>query len=128
MQFIQHDADDLHLIRSVQHDAVRIGERAWSASLLLTPAEGAREWPVAALEDLGRDTLKPVLEYQPDVLLVGTGRRMRLPGLEVQRMLAEHNIGVEFMALDAAARTFNVLAVEGRRVMLALIWEPGTQG
>jgi uncharacterized protein len=48
---------------------------------------------------------------------------MQIPDWSLQRQLLQRSIGVEAMTLDAAARTYNILAGENRRVMAALIWE-----
>jgi len=56
-----------------------------------------------------------------DVVLLGLGPDQRMIPAEVQAFFDERNIGVEPMATPAAARTFNVLLGEGRRVGAALM-------
>jgi len=56
-----------------------------------------------------------------DVVLLGLGPEQRLIPPEVQAFFDERQIGVEPMATPAAARTFNVLLGEGRRVGAALM-------
>ena len=55
------------------------------------------------------------------VLLLGVGRTMALPPLDVRRAFIDANIGLEAMDTGAAARTYNVLLAEGRPVAAALI-------
>ncbi|MBP6781208.1 MAG: hypothetical protein KA148_11820, partial [Ottowia sp.] len=43
------------------------------------------------------------------------------------RALIEAGIGVEAMDTGAACRTYNILAGEGRRVIAALLLEPGEE-
>ncbi len=57
----------------------------------------------------------------PEVLLVGTGRRLVHLPPALRRALRERGIVVEVMDTGAAARTFNVLLAEGRSVGAALI-------
>ena len=57
----------------------------------------------------------------PEVLLVGTGRRQHLLGPEQVRPLLAMGVGVEAMDTQAAARTYNILMAEGRRVVVALL-------
>jgi len=57
----------------------------------------------------------------PEVLLVGTGSRQRLLPPDTLRPLLAAGIGVEAMDTEAAARTYNILMAEGRRVVVALI-------
>ncbi len=56
-----------------------------------------------------------------DVVLIGMGPDQRLCSPEVQAFFDTRGIGVEPMATPAAARTFNVLMGEGRRVAAALL-------
>lgn len=56
-----------------------------------------------------------------EVVLIGTGaRQVMLSGALVAPLL-RLGIGVEAMSTQAAARTYNILMSEGRRVVVALI-------
>lgn len=57
---------------------------------------------------------------QAEIVLLGTGPRLRFPHPSLTRPLIEAGIGLEVMDTGAACRTFNLLASEGRKV-LALI-------
>jgi uncharacterized protein len=61
------------------------------------------------------------MQNPPEVLLIGTGRRTVFPDAEVLRALNEAHIGFECMDSRAAARTYNILAAEGRDVSAALL-------
>ena len=54
-------------------------------------------------------------------MLLGTGARQRFPHPRLYRMLIDAGIGVEVMDSAAAARTYNIIAAEGRRVAAALL-------
>lgn len=123
MQLTEHRPDGQYYVHSVRDDAVRIVETSYSRSLLLTPDRGVVDWPVAAVADIDEHALAPIVEYRPDVVLLATGRSIVFPDHRVQYALLRHGIGLEVMTLEAAARTFNVLASEARRVMAAMIWE-----
>jgi uncharacterized protein len=60
---------------------------------------------------------------RPEVLLVGTGVKQFMLPHAVTSPLLKAGIGVETMSTQAAARTFNILMAEGRRVMTALLTE-----
>ncbi len=60
---------------------------------------------------------------RPEVLLVGTGIKQFMLPHAVTSPLLKAGIGVESMSTQAAARTFNILMAEGRRVMAALLTE-----
>lgn len=56
-----------------------------------------------------------------DVLFVGTGAETAHLPVAFRRTLEEAGLGVEAMNSPAAARTYNVLVSEGRRVAAALL-------
>lgn len=98
------------------------GERH-EGSLLIVGDE-PRPWPVGRLSELTLDSLGPVLEAGPsqvEFVLLGAGLRNALPPREVREGLQRAGIGLEFMDTPAAARLYNVLTSEGRRVAAALI-------
>ena len=62
-----------------------------------------------------------MLALQPEVVVLGTGARQVFPPASVLAACLSRGIGIEVMANPAAARTFHVLAGEGRKVVAALI-------
>lgn len=98
------------------------GERHEGSVLIL--GDEARSWPVASLADLTVAALAPVLEAgraEVEFLLLGVGLRNAQPPREVRDALQRAGIGLEFMDTPAAARLYNVLTAEGRRLAAALI-------
>lgn len=86
------------------------------------------EWPVNCFEELEAKHMDMLLELEPEVILVGTGNQLRFPPPScAERVLAE-GVGVEYMDIGAACRTYNILTAEGRRVAVALILENGKSG
>lgn len=82
----------------------------------------ARIDPMAFL-DADESETSPRDPNQPEVLLVGTGTRQHLLPMDILAPLMRQGIGVECMTTPAAARTYNVLMAEGRRVIAALLTE-----
>jgi len=56
--------------------------------------------------------------------VVGTGTKNLFPPRDLVFGFARRGVGLEVMDTAAAARTFNVLAGEGRRVAAVLNLEP----
>ena len=74
------------------------------------------------------DTAAPLsLVDRIDVLFVGTGEGIAHVPAAFRAALEEQGIGVEVMASPTAARTYNVLLGEGRRVAVALLPVQGGQ-
>src|SRR3546814_200303 len=74
--------------------------------------------PLAFL-DAGDTPTKP--EDAPEVVLIGTGLTQKFLPHQVAETLIGLGIGVEAMTTQAAARTYNILMAEGRRVVVALL-------
>lgn len=84
----------------------------------------ARPWAVTSLPDLTLEALAPVLAVgstEVEFVLLGTGPRNAQPPREVREGLRKAGIGLEFMDTPTAARIYNVLTSEGRRLAAALI-------
>ena len=79
------------------------------------------EWETEAFEALGVGDFERLAELDPEVVLLGTGARLRFPPPGITRPLIEARKGLEVMDVQAACRTFNILASEGRRVVAALL-------
>ena len=91
---------------------------------LLIVGDAAQPWPVTSLAELDPASLGPVFEAgRADVefLLLGVGARNAQPPRAVREALQRAGIGLEFMDTPAAARLYNVLTSEGRRLAVALI-------
>jgi uncharacterized protein len=67
--------------------------------------------------------LRRLLDFSPELVLLGTGPRQRFPRPALLRPLIEARVGFEVMDLQAACRTFNILVGEGRRVAAALLFD-----
>ena len=93
----------------------RIGGEVWSGAVL-TGASGTSAWG-------GYDDLTALLarKDQVDVIFVGTGAEVAHIPAALRDALEAEGLGVEAMASPAAARTYNVLISEGRRVAAALL-------
>lgn len=106
-------------------DHVLVNDHRHAASLLLT-AQGVEVAPWAGLgfEALTAEHFAWVAHHDLDILLLGTGARLRFPHPSLTRALVEAHIGLEVMDIGALCRTYNILATEGRSVGAAVLIEP----
>jgi len=93
-------------------------------SLLVMPEGPIEPWPVDRFEDLTPEHFEALLDKGAEVVLLGTGDRLRFPHPRLTAALARRRIGVEAMDLQAACRTYNILMAEGRKVAAVLLLEP----
>jgi len=100
---------------------VTINGQRHDANMIVTPAR-ILPWNVAAFDALAEADFEVFLELDLEVLLLGTGSRQRFPQPRLTQALARKRVGVEVMDLQAACRTYNILAAEERRVAAALLF------
>ena len=84
----------------------------------------ARPWPVKSLAEVTPESLAEVIAAGPrevEFVLLGVGPTNALPPRPVRDALSRAGIGLEFMDTPTAARMYNVLTSEGRRLAAALI-------
>jgi len=79
-------------------------------------------WRATSFESLSAEHFERVAALGPELVVFGSGARLRFPRPAVLRPLIEARIGVETMDSAAACRTYNVLLAEGRRVVAALLF------
>ena len=121
MELTLHKPGDHHFIRSFDADGVTVTDTLYRESLVLSADRLVSDWPVRSVAELSEEHLEAVLEMEPEVVLLGTGRKQAFPAPRLLRAFFERGIGFEAMTTEAACRTFNVLVSEGRTAVAALI-------
>jgi uncharacterized protein len=98
------------------------GERIQSSVVI--GAKGQRfAWNCTHFEKLTAAHFNLLAEHQPELVIFGSGARIIFPKAPWLVDLYAKRIGIETMDTQAACRTYNILAGEGRDVMLALLIE-----
>ena len=121
MPFILQPPDHAYAIRSVGAHAIVVNELALTASFYLSPDSLHENWPPTSLDALQPEDLAGPLALNPEVILLGTGTRQRFPAAILMATCLRRGVGIEVMDNAAAARTFSILANEGRRVVAAFL-------
>lgn len=89
-------------------------------SIVLAPDAVLHAWHNTPVEELAENDFERVFAEQPEIVVLGTGAAHTFPPREIMFAFARRSIGFEVMDTAAAARTFNVLANEGRKVIAVL--------
>lgn len=111
-----------HLPQGVcERGRVKIDGQWLEAGFLLAADVLLTGWGPARIEELGIDHLLPIFERQPELVLLGTGPRLVFPPPPLLAAALVRGIGIEVMDNAAAARTYTVLAGEGRKVLAAFV-------
>lgn len=109
------------LLRWVRDDAIAIGDRVLTRSCALHAGGVMADWPVTAVEAMTAADLDALLDSGCTVILLGTGTRPGRLAPDLQYRALSRGVGIEVMTNDAAARTWALLAGEGRDVLAAFI-------
>lgn len=80
-------------------------------------------WNCASFEQLSAGHFEQLTQLKPELVIFGSGSRLRFPPPSFLRALMAERIGLETMDTLAACRTYNILAGEGRHVVAALLIE-----
>lgn len=98
--------------------------RRLTESFVLAPDTLLEAWSVTDAGTLSAAQLEPMLALAPEVILLGSGATQVFPPAATLAACLGRGIGLEVMTNAAAARTFNVLAGEGRRVVAGFVLAP----
>jgi len=121
MQINREEGTVSNAITAYAVGEIRMRDRVFRASLIATREAVIEEWNPAAVEALAIGDFARLLELAPDVVILGTGPKQRMPPPELFAAFAARRIGLEVMDTGAACRTYNLLLSEYREVALALI-------
>lgn len=114
-----------HLIDAYGRGGFRFGGLSHRGSILALPS-GTRAWTVTSASALRIQDLAPIFVEDPkiDILLLGTGSDICAIPDTIRLPCREAGISLDAMQTGAAARTYNILVGENRRVGAALIAVP----
>ena len=117
-----HQDSFITLIQSHTKGTVRVRNLEYTSSIIVTP-EQVISWPITNLNALNNDSFPDLfeLDYQPELVILGTGDTLIFPQPEQTSVLIKKAIGLEVMDTAAACRTYNILADDGRKVVAYLI-------
>lgn len=101
-----------------------VGSTRFARSVLVPWVGTVLDWAPTGPEQLGAADFEAVLALQPELVIFGSGPRLRFVAPALLRPLIERRIGIETMDTAAACRTYNVLISEGRKAVAALLLAP----
>ena len=117
------DASNAYSIQSYSAEGVVVNGKLQAGPMKLCAIQGPQTWSADVFEDLTQDAFDELLAYKPELVIFGSGERLRFPKPEWQVGLMQRRVGLETMDTQAACRTYNILAGEGRKVAAALLIE-----
>lgn len=119
MQLSQELPDFRYVLRAVRPDSILVNDTELRSSFVLSPEALITDWSPS--HPLCGSDMQAALDLKPELVLLGTGEQQHFPPADVMAACLTRGIGIEVMDNHAAARTFTVLAGEGRRVVVAFL-------
>lgn len=123
MKLHQDTSGALNTVTAYGAGYVEINLQRHERSVIVLPDSPVIPWPVSSFDALTPDDFAYLIAPAPEVVVFGSGARLRFPHPRLVAALAAQRIGVETMDLMAACRTYNILMAEGRKVAAALLIE-----
>jgi len=120
---LQPDSFDVQAITGYGPDWVGVNGERISHSVIISSGGERLAWPAQHFDELSAEHFAQLANVDAEVAIFGSGSRIRFPKPAWLKPLIEKNVGVETMDTAAACRTYNILAQEGRQVVVALLLE-----
>ena len=120
---LQPDKSDVQTISGYGPGWVGVGTEKITYSVIISSRGERLAWASDRFEELEAAHFEQLAQIQAEVVIFGSGTRIRFPRAAWLQPLMARRIGIETMDTPAACRTYNILAQEGRDVAVALLLE-----
>jgi len=121
MQLTLERPDHEFVLRGADGDSALVNQLRLTRSFVIAPDRLIEQWAATDVRALAAADLDPLLALDPEVILLGSGATQAFPPAATMAACLSRGIGIEVMTNAAAARTFNVLASESRRVVAGFL-------
>ncbi|WP_180128067.1 Mth938-like domain-containing protein [Rhodoferax sp. BLA1] len=118
---IHPDKPHVQSISAYGPDWIQVANEKITRSVLLDSRGKRLDWPCNRFEDITAELFEQLAQWQPELVIFGSGERLRFAHPSLTQALIQQQIGLETMDTQAACRTYNILAAEGRYVAVALL-------
>jgi uncharacterized protein len=118
---INKETPDSNTILSYTDAQITIGTEVYTHSTIISRDQIISPWAITSVAELNEETIEPLLQQNPDIILIGHPSISVSVPIAVLSYLSKKRIGIECMSIGAACRTFNVLLNEQRKVVAGII-------
>lgn len=113
----------LNMINAYGEGYITVNQQRIEGNVIVMPEILHATWTSATVNTLQAEDMAMLLGLGCEIVLLGTGNKLRFPDRALLRPFLPAGIGIEIMDLQAACRTYNILASEGRKVAAALLFD-----
>jgi uncharacterized protein len=124
LKFQPDQLDGVNNITRYDDDGLRVNAELFTESVMVPWVGTPKPWNVTDVGQLTPAHFEALLELDPEVVIFGSGPKLKFVSPALYRSLIDRRIGIETMDSGAACRTYTVLANEGRRVVAAIMLAP----
>jgi len=121
MKFHLIQSDNKNLITGYDLNWVEVNQVRHQSSLTVTPDQLLLEWSVKTIKDINENSFEAIKSLDIEIILLGTGNTQEHLEPRLLEYFSKKNIAIESMSNQSACRTYNILANEERKVLLALM-------
>jgi len=123
---LQPDKSNAPTINAYERSWIEVNGLRYSQSLSVTSLSDLPPalWGTNHFDGLSASDFSPWADSGTELIVFGSGQKLRFPKSQWLQNLVSQGIGVETMDTPAACRTYNILASEGRKVVALLLIEP----
>ncbi|MGH8123256.1 MAG: Mth938-like domain-containing protein, partial [Rudaea sp.] len=97
MLLTEHRNEQQLFVRKADADSVRVIDREFTTSLLLSANAAIADFPARGVDELDAAAIEKILALKPEVVLLGTGARTTFPSQAVLGAFLKRGIGLETM-------------------------------
>jgi uncharacterized protein len=120
---LQPDKSEVQTITAYGPGWIAINNERFEHSMVIDSRGARSAWDCGRFDELGPAHFANLASPGVEMVIFGSGPRLRFPHPSWLRPLMAQRTGVETMDTAAACRTYNILAAEGRHVLAALLVE-----
>ncbi|NDZ12133.1 hypothetical protein C7T35_14985 [Variovorax sp. WS11] len=120
---LQPDKSDVQTLTAHGPGWVAVNNERIETSVVVGSRGERFAWNCGRFDELSAEHFAQLAELGAELIIFGSGTRIRFPQAAWLQPLMAKRTGVETMDTGAACRTYNILAGEGRHVVAALLIE-----
>ena len=98
----------------------KLGDRIVKKNIVISKDYIYEDFLPKHYQDFALLHLNKLILWQPEIILIGSGKTLNFPNKEWGEYLNKRNIGFEIMDTRAACRSYNLLIDEGRNIVACL--------
>ena len=119
---ISLEATERHTIQAYSENAIQIHAVIYQKSLIVSKDLLITDLEIHTLDQIDEDFIQLITQHHPKIIIIGHNGNACTATMARIHALLQQKSGIEFMALGAACRTYNVLLSENREVVAGFVF------